>query len=1564
MKLKRLISLMLTLVMIVSIVPMSAFAQNGEGSGESQIIVEYTTTPDDDRSWTLLENTDTAPAYIDFTCTDGQFDGPVYLRIKEFKDNGTSFFDLDPSKLIFNRGEEGVIEVDTYTDTLRNIHYLKFTALKTSENDVMFIYPLSDSGEAAAAIFIRSTQAGQGGNGGNGGGGDQNSPYLVQYTHSMNGQSNWENYVHGENSGNWVFLSSDGEEAPDTAFFRFAKEAGEDLVWESVTTDNIIYANGDAEVATFEPYTAGSSSYLKVTAKKAGDVIYSFQFADGKYYSIHIAVDAENGGNGGGNGGGMPVIYYSANGTDWTEYNPGTDGNLNWMPIEHKNEENATQPVTYVKVMHNGTPWDIPDGQVNGPDGNGYMSVGGDQYKIKYQGFGDGTLDIVPDGENDWLEITAGTRNGEIQLDIVRVTKVGDDYDEWGRQVFFNVIGNEVTASTSIYKTAIIKNVTSAPAGEVLVASKTRGDVQFDNDNFVRKPNGDLYFVKDNQAVGNYDIVIGDQLYTAVITPAVNTTPLAEREMLIGQLDLTVKDLRVDSQPTEGYTYFATYHDVFSANFNFGFTRWLSSVMNYKMETVDGVRRPVVQPRYIYKIETDNENGNRVISFEENEFVEFAGGAADWFTLERLNIRDETVNEDIWVYKITPKTKTNTDSITFLQTTEFKGSFNIAIRNEDGTKQIVETFTSTVTYPTDTNLGVDSGFGVTFSEDPSMLSEGVPDSITYSNPLSSADPYVWNFYLVKANGTGVDYALYDDIDLKTFDVKLTNTENVKVLGCVTENMDGLPAIGCTLQIDPSSEVYAEEIFVSFQDYDGNTYYLYDNFTVYPEYEVANEDRTVGTVGEFIDAYNSMSSGTIYVKPGTYSFDFVHWRNNVRIVGLEENGCLPIFNGAENSTGPVITLKPAVATATENFAIYNIVVDGRGSRVGIYATQDSSLFCQNLTVQNCTIGVTNDNLAGCCLVADSVFKNNGQAVYAKYAYTRITDNVFTDNGTAIVIGANHNDNVYIKNNSFINSTNYDVENYKTTKVSATQNYYGKSTSAHREPKVVAYGTGKVFYSPYYIKMDRSLLRATLEGADVNDNIFNVPVDTTIGNGAVLDDTIFDEMHKNNGKVQVTVPIKGNKNNGNGRAATTEDEGQVIAIWNFTNENGGISADRPEATNLIVTDALSDDALAVIESTVADSGEIVQGVNFAHDGNLPGKSQVYVIKNGDVAVENFKLYYINTADGKIVPAEISNVGEATVDGVDYYVITVDHCSEYIIATASVIIENPSDDGDNDGDDDNSGDNGSSGSTSGSSSSSSSKKDKETATATPAPTTAPITAKPTTAPTANDFISAVEVEEKIGNATEAEVVFDVSKKDIVSVKAFQLIAANPDKALVFGTDQFKWTFEGSDITDASAIEGTTFKPTIRLESPNKAEIASVAGNAAESFTNIYFEHHGKLPGKAKVEVFVGKADAGTTKHLYYYNTTEKAFEFIETITITADGWACFGITHCSDYILSDTLLDESIVIKTETQTQPETPVVDTPAETPAQQKDGMGALPIILVAVVVVAVVAILLKKKKTE
>ena len=227
----------------------------------------------------------------------------------------------------------------------------------------------------------------------------------------------------------------------------------------------------------------------------------------------------------------------------------------------------------------------------------------------------------------------------------------------------------------------------------------------------------------------------------------------------------------------------------------------------------------------------------------------------------------------------------------------------------------------------------------------------------------------------------------------------------------------------------------------------------------------------------------------------------------------------------------------------------------------------------------------------------------------------------------------------------------------------------------------------------------------------------------------------------------------------------------------------------------------------------------------------------------------------------------------------------------------------------------------------------------------------------------MSAQEVEKKLEVSADKDVVIDATDKELVSAKAFGVLAEYPEATLTFEGEDYKWTFAAADITDADAIDGSIFDTKISLESPNAAAIKAAAGDA--EIIHIYFSHHGKLPGKALVEIFAGEAEAGKTKYVHYFDGIANEFEYITEVVVQDNGWVVFEIEHCSDYVLSDKLLDTAETA--EEETEPTQQEQHTEEQTqPTEPENSGSALPIALIAIVVIIIAAAVffIKKKKAE
>ena len=126
--------------------------------------------------------------------------------------------------------------------------------------------------------------------------------------------------------------------------------------------------------------------------------------------------------------------------------------------------------------------------------------------------------------------------------------------------------------------------------------------------------------------------------------------------------------------------------------------------------------------------------------------------------------------------------------------------------------------------------------------------------------------------------------------------------------------------------------------------------------------------------------------------------------------------------------------------------------------------------------------------------------------------------------------------------------------------------------------------------------------------------------------------------------------------------------------------------------------------------------------------------------------------------------------------------------------------------------------------------------------------------------------------------------------------------------GKESFSWTFDGADITDASkSITDFAVDPAASVPEVTSAldSLAKDYGlDLTNSYTEIHFNHHGELPGKATVKVDItgtslATVASGTKVFLYYYDPVTKEIKEQVEATIE-DGYAIFPITHCSDYIL----------------------------------------------------------------
>ncbi len=168
---------------------------------------------------------------------------------------------------------------------------------------------------------------------------------------------------------------------------------------------------------------------------------------------------------------------------------------------------------------------------------------------------------------------------------------------------------------------------------------------------------------------------------------------------------------------------------------------------------------------------------------------------------------------------------------------------------------------------------------------------------------------------------------------------------------------------------------------------------------------------------------------------------------------------------------------------------------------------------------------------------------------------------------------------------------------------------------------------------------------------------------------------------------------------------------------------------------------------------------------------------------------------------------------------------------------------------------------------------------------------------------------ITDKIEDSKADSVSYNVSNYPKVEKDVFECLKDNDDKTLVLEGDNYSWTFDGDDIKNVSSMD-SKLDTTIETTSPNESEIKNVLNGA--NVVNLYFNYDGKLPGKAKIEAKIGSKYNGKNMYVYYYNKSTKSLELVASNVKVKDDNISFTITHCSDYVLSETPLSAAVGFK----------------------------------------------------
>ena len=707
---------------------------------------------------------------------------------------------------------------------------------------------------------------------------------------------------------------------------------------------------------------------------------------------------------------------------------------------------------------------------------------------------------------------------------------------------------------------------------------------------------------------------------------------------------------------------------------------------------------------------------------------------------------------------------------------------------------------------------------------------------------------------------------------------------------------------------------------------------------------------------------------VLLEGGDYAMDLnISGKNLILRSADPENPAR--FTGDPDAEGGFII---RVNAPSSSFALEDLVVDGGGKRGGIQQLGDElqgvrvPFTIRRCQIRNCTTGVSgllmgglrleNTQVEACsvgvngALLYYCTLQNNDMALAQEYNLNITQDLTarwtrFMDNTTDLVILT-------------------ETMGQEAYTVNLPQNYWNDSSTPTlkvlklSDTSTELEKTVKLYTSPYYMDESLTTLNVDINTTQMENDTLLLPVEKSeigVGGMTVAADA-FANIQQADKPAQF--PILGT-------------DSREMARWSFETIQ-----DTTIDTNLNVDTALSDGAQATVDKLPQnEQDKVLQEVNLSHNGQLPGRATLSIkatqLPQG--GVDALYLYWVKP-DGTIVPAEVVDVQYDA--ATQCYVITIDHCSEYIITNGKL---------------ENVGEGGSPTATPAPSAAPTATPAPTAApsaapTATPAPTAAPsaaptatpaagggsqptATPAPTAAPAASatptpaatarprptataqpaqsELISAQQVMDAFKDQPE-DVTLDVSVQSTVSQKAFELLANRPDAELRLEGDGYAWVFTGGTIQSAELPDGVfAAGVTQGVDDDAAARISQVAAGAPWYGFDTAFS--GQLPGPANLEIVVNTTAFVGMRCGLYWLPEEGDAERVATVEVDENGRVSLPLEHCSIYFLVTEEPVEDVV----TPPAGEAPTQDAVQTQP--QPEAAGGFPLLPVVIGIAVVLA---------
>ena len=117
------------------------------------------------------------------------------------------------------------------------------------------------------------------------------------------------------------------------------------------------------------------------------------------------------------------------------------------------------------------------------------------------------------------------------------------------------------------------------------------------------------------------------------------------------------------------------------------------------------------------------------------------------------------------------------------------------------------------------------------------------------------------------------------------------------------------------------------------------------------------------------------------------------------------------------------------------------------------------------------------------------------------------------------------------------------------------------------------------------------------------------------------------------------------------------------------------------------------------------------------------------------------------------------------------------------------------------------------------------------------------------------------------------------------------------------YSWAFDKEEYNKKEF----DFDLEINFSTPNKKKIESIIKEDVKA-KYISFNYHGNLPSIATIKVPISKFNDEDRLNIYYYDDVSNKIEAIKNNVMVKNGYVTFEISHCSDYILTKSTIQNA--------------------------------------------------------